>query len=243
MNANLTSLLQSGAATAIDLLYPPECEGCGSAIAHGEYLCQTCTDHLPSLTAPFCKICSQEFHGEITQDFSCVTCGERNYHFDHAVARRRHHGLVRQLIVRFKYGKELHLRQLLADFLEDSLDDPRLKPFDLIVPVPLHPTRQRERGFNQAEEVVQVAAARRNLAWAPVLKRTIYTDTQTVHTRKERMENLRNAFELRKVQSVQSLSILIVDDVFTTGSTADECARVLCKAGASRVQVATIARG
>ncbi|MBA2242324.1 MAG: ComF family protein [Chthoniobacterales bacterium] len=110
------------------------------------------------------------------------------------------------------------------------------------MPVPLHPARKRERGFNQAELLAQSLSARAGLTMREPLERIRYTTTQTAFDRTERMENLRDAFRLRKKANVRGLRVLLIDDVLTTGSTLSECARVLKAAGAISVHAATAAR-
>jgi ComF family protein len=154
-------------------------------------------------------------------------------------------GIVRDLIHRFKYGGEVWVGALLADFLTQGLRDPRLKgrSFDAVVPVPLHPLRRREREFNQAEVLCRELARKNNLAFCEALERLRYTVTQTHFDRRRRMQNLRDAFGLRRNAPVQGKELLLVDDVLTTGSTLDECARVLLAAGARSVRALTVARG
>jgi competence protein ComFC len=154
-------------------------------------------------------------------------------------------GIVRDLIHRFKYGGEVWVGALLADFLTQGLRDPRLKgrSFDAVVPVPLHPLRRREREFNQAEVLSRELARKNNLAFCEALERLRYTVTQTHFDRRRRMQNLRDAFGLRRNAPVQGKDLLLVDDVLTTGSTLDECARVLLAAGARSVRALTVARG
>jgi ComF family protein len=101
----------------------------------------------------------------------------------------------------------------------------------------------RERGFNQAAELGALLSARCGVPLGQVLQRTRYTQTQTRLDRQERMENLRNAFRVRQTAAVQNRHVMLVDDVFTTGSTVDECARILRDAGAASVRVMTVARG
>jgi ComF family protein len=194
--------------------------------------------------APFCAKCSEPFPGAITQTFSCANCENRVLHFDCAVAAYRSRGLVRRLVHQFKYAKQRHLRHPVAGWLRETLHDPRLRSrhFDLIVPVPLHPARQRERGFNQAELLADLLAPSMNLPTHSLLERTRSTTTQTAYDRAERMENLHGAFRLRKNRDVRGLRVLLIDDVLTTGSTLSECARVLRKAGAVSVHAATAAR-
>ena len=109
-------------------------------------------------------------------------------------------------------------------------------------PVPLHPTRLRERGFNQAELIAKILAQKINIPLGCALERIRYTTTQTAFDRIERMENLRGAFRLRKKIGVRGLHVLLVDDILTTGSTLSECARVLREAGARSVYAVTAAR-
>jgi ComF family protein len=131
-----------------------------------------------------------------------------------------------------------------ARWLCAAFDDERLRgrQFDIIVPVPLHPTRQRERGFNQAGLLAELLSPRISIPCKRVLKRIRYTTTQTALDRAERMENLHNAFRLRRNADVRGLHVLLIDDVLTTGSTLSECARVLKRAGAISVHAATAAR-
>jgi ComF family protein len=148
------------------------------------------------------------------------------------------------LVHQFKYAGQRHLRHPLAGWLGETLNDARLRGrhFDLIVPVPLHSTRQRERGFNQATLLAELLAKSIAVPLRPVLERIRYTTTQTAYDRAERMENLHGAFRLRKNRDVRDLRVLLIDDVLTTGSTLSECARVLKAAGAISVHAATAAR-
>src|SRR5256714_1988764 len=229
---------------AASLLYPATCVVCSANAARTESLCPDGQRRAPRIVPPFCSKCSEPFPGAITQPFSCANCEHRVLHFDCAVAAYRSRGLVRRLVHQFKYARQRHLRHPVADWLRETLHDPRLRGrhFDLIVPVPLHPARQRERGFNQAELLADLLAASTSLPTRNVLERTRCTTTQTAYDRAERMENLHGAFRLRKNRDVRGLRVLLIDDVLTTGSTLSECARVLRRAGAVSVHGATAAR-
>jgi competence protein ComFC len=226
------------------LFYPATCVVCSGDVERPEYLCESCRDKAPRITPPFCTKCSEPFFGAITQTFSCANCEHRILDFDSAIASYRSRGLVRDLVHAFKYGRQRHLRHPLAEWLGETMNDPRLRGrrFDMIVPVPLHPARERERGFNQATLLAELFARRAAVPLRPVLERIRYTRTQTAYDRAERMENLRDAFRLRKNLNVRELHVLLIDDVLTTGSTLSECARVLKKAGAVSVYAATAAR-
>jgi len=229
----------------LDALYPPHCAQCRTETTSGEHLCAACAEQAPRIEAPFCRQCSQPFDGAITGEFICHQCRERRLHFDCAVARFRSRGVVREFMHRFKYERHFYLRHPLANWLMEACEDERIatQPFDGFVPVPLHPARLREREFNQAEVLARLLAKRTGKPVMGALQRVRYTTTQTRLDRDERMENLRNAFRVRHASFVQSRHLVLVDDVFTTGSTVDECARVLRQAGAASVRVITVARG
>ncbi len=228
----------------VSLVYPSSCAACAATVEPGAQLCDRCADEAPRLRAPFCARCSQPFAGAITESFVCANCHDRVLHFDAAVSAYRSRGVVRKVMHDFKYGGQLHLRHLLGQWLCETLADPRLagRRFDCIVPVPLHPARQRERGFNQAEVLAGLLGRRSGVPVQALLQRTRYTTTQTQFDRDERIENLAGAFRLRRGGDVQELRVLLIDDVLTTGSTLSECAAVLKQSGAQSVYAATAAR-
>ena len=242
---HLAPLARESANALASLLYPPRCEYCALEIAQTEYLCADCRDSARRIKAPFCERCSEPFEGEITQTFQCSNCAHRHFHFSHAVACFRSRGVVRELIHRFKYDRQFHLRFPLADWLAETMNDPRIasQPFDFFVPVPLHSARLRFREFNQAAALAALVSTKTGVPVLDCLRRVRNTTTQTHFDRAERMENLRNAFQLHHSADVRGRHLVLVDDVFTTGSTVDECARVLVKAGAASVRAVTVARG
>jgi competence protein ComFC len=228
----------------ISLFYPANCELCGEGIARQGYLCASCAEKAPRIVPPFCAKCSEPFSGAIEEEFTCANCAHRKLDFDAAVSAYRSRGVVRIIMLRFKYGHDLHLRHPIAGWLIEAMNDSRLRErtFDMLVPVPLHPARLRERGFNQAELLTKILHAETNVPILGALERIRYTTTQTAFDRVERMENLRDAFRLRKNIRVRDSRVLLVDDVLTTGSTLSECARVLREAGARSVHAVTAAR-
>lgn len=228
----------------VSLFYPAHCAVCNVPIETEEYLCRDCAAKAPRIKPPFCEKCSEPFDGAITGAFACANCAHRTLHFEYAVSAYRGRGVVRKLVHDLKYGGQQYLRHPLTAWLSEALDDPRLRgrPFDGIVPVPLHPARERARGFNQAQLLADSLGERCHLPVWRALERTRYTTTQTAFDRAERMQNLHGAFRLRKNIVVRDLRLLLIDDVLTTGSTLSECARVLKKAGALSVHAATAAR-
>lgn len=229
----------------LSLCYPPHCAMCGADTLSGRHLCDACSGKARTIDAPFCRVCSQPFDGAIDGEFTCSNCGDRQFHFDSAVSSYRSWGVVRDLIHRFKYERHFYLRHQLAEWLAAAMGDERIhaRAADFLVPVPLHRARFREREFNQADVLAKLLSRRAAIPVLGCLRRIRYTTTQTRLDRHERMENLRGAFQVRHPADVQSRHLILVDDVFTTGSTVDECARVLRQAGAASVRVVTVARG
>ena len=233
---------------AVGLLYPPACVACETAVSGGEFLCAACGEEARRIEAPFCRVCSMPFAGEMPEGgFTCSNCLDRRFAFECAVSGWRHTGVVRDVVSRFKYQRQHYLRRPLGRWLAETWEtDARLRegpPVGALVPVPLHARRRRERGFNQAEVLCRSLGRHAGLPVWDTLRRVRFTETQTHLARNERLENLRGAFAMaRRRRPVSGAHLLLVDDVFTTGATVDECARVLRRAGAASVRVLTVAR-
>src|SRR5215510_2212182 len=166
---------------AISLLYPATCTVCGKQVRAGEYLCDGCEAKVIRIVPPFCEKCSEPFEGSINTAFTCANCAHRTIHFDSAVAAYRGRGVVRDVIHQFKYSRQIHLRHLVARWLCAAMDDDRLRnqQFDIVVPLPLHPALERERGFNQASLLAKLLSAQISIPCTPMLERIRYTTTQT----------------------------------------------------------------
>jgi competence protein ComFC len=240
----MLALLRHATEAALSLFYPPHCANCGEDTPKDVFVCPKCAEQAKRIEPPCCRQCSQPFEGAITGEFTCGDCHGRGFHFDCAVASFRAKGIVREFIHRFKYQRERFLRHPLAEWAALGLSDPRItsQPFDAFVPVPLHPTKLREREFNQAESIAQILSARARKPVVIALERVRYTTSQTRFQRSDRMENLHGAFRVRQPDGLLNRHLILVDDVFTTGSTVEECARVLRQASAASVRALTVAR-
>ena len=174
----------------------------------------------------------------------CPNCAGRGWHLTAIVAPFRYEGVTRELIQRFKYGRDSVLARPLGALLAKGLSDPRIrgKTFDALVPVPLHPLREREREFNQSRLLAGRLSRVTGLAVRNLLGRVRATRPQAGFDRETRMENLRGAFAPARTFPAGS-SLLLVDDVATTGATLDACAEVLMDAGAGEVVALVVARG
>ena len=196
-----------------------------------------------------CLICSERlftFAGEppAGEGRVCGLCRRAGPPYQRAVAYGEYSGELRELLHLLKYEGMQPAAEFLGGLLAQAIARLAVTGTYLIVPVPLHGERLRQRGFNQAELLAR--AAHRRLAAncrveAGILRRARATDSQTGLTRHQRRANVRGAFRVTK-NAVAEKTIVVVDDVFTTGITASECARVLMRAGAKQVFVATVAR-
>ncbi len=245
------------ASALLDLVYPRHCEICQKSLESerqgaARWLCNECLDKLPRIEAPFCKICGEPYEGSMTGEFQCGNCADLKLHFEFAVSTCRARDAVRLLVHRFKYQRRLDLRGVLASLLAEVLDDPRLAVLDrtmwTLVPVPLHHARERERQFNQAWELCRELSRSTGFPALKGLRRVRPTTAQASLSRHQRIENLRGAFAMDrsvlKKNALRGGSVLLVDDVLTTGSTTSECARILRReGGVEKVVVITVARG
>jgi len=241
-----------------DLLYPPLCPGCGRRHPRGSglirpALCDACMDDIPRLLPPFCKRCAQAHDGYLPADYACANCADIRFYFETVIAPFKAAGVLRELIHHYKFEGRAELRSTLSVLIETVWDDPRLAPVLespdqwAIVPVPLHPKRRRWRGFNQADDLARALANQSGCILIPALQRLTHTEQQSRLTREQRIDNMRKAFSLSKHKEtnlLQGKNILLVDDVVTTGSTTNACAKVLVsKAKARKVVVIALARG
>ena len=201
------------------------------------------------ITGATCDVCGEGLPGfrNVTQAQICSACKEARPAFLKATAYGSYDGGLRELIHLLKYEQIAPAVGVLGRMLAEAIDKLELGsgPF-LVIPVPLHRSKRRERGFNQAELIGHAALkklASRDFELATdVLERCRVTGSQIGLTRPQRAENIRGAFRVVHLNKVAGRNILLVDDVLTTGTTASECARVLRKAGARQVWVATVAR-
>lgn len=225
------------------LLYPSHCGACGIRVevsSGEELLCQPCREKILRPSGHLCPICSHP----VSELALCSNCEGRDWHLKFIVAACRYEGLVRELIQRFKYGRDLSLVRLLGELMLPAMEDPRFdgKKFDAIVPVPLHPMREREREFNQAALLALRLGGHLGIPVLQLLSRNRVTKPQAGFDRNHRLENLKGAFSVRRGVK-QGAVLLLVDDVSTTGTTLDLCAAVLLDAGAGEVCAVTVARG
>jgi ComF family protein len=269
----LKAFLRRMAETGLEAILPAVCCGCGRIFkiprplsGHpGEaapadrfrslmaaHLCPACGRQFDAVGAPMCSLCGLPFASPHGMDHLCGTCRERPPCFHAARAAGLYRGPLRAAIHQHKYmGRERladPLGRLLWAVLGCCWD---IAGIDRVVPVPLHPSRMRSRGFNQAHALVRrwpkLAKAQGHTVpvdWIAhrVLVRRRATRSQTGLRRDQRAANLYDAFALEAGRRIEGQRVLLVDDVLTTGATADACARALLRGGAAGVRVLTLAR-
>lgn len=240
---SLRSFLNAG----LGFIYPEACQICGAARATSDecFLCAACRASARFIELPFCERCGLPFQGAITNSFECANCRAQDLFYSKARSAILAKDQMLEVIHRYKYQRALWFEPFLAGLLIRQAEPELAKEnWTNIVPVPLHPTKQREREFNQAERLARHLSRATGIPLQTgLLRRVVPTRTQTLLSREERQANVRRAFIVRPGARLAGARIVLVDDVFTTGSTTNACARVLKSAGAGEVCVWTVARG
>jgi competence protein ComFC len=234
----------------LDFIYPPHCIVCGRYLSPQEKdICDFCWDSLSILPDPFCPVCKSFLKVPKTKCGICSVEGESALWGNKNIPMVKSLGTFddhyKSLIHNFKYKRKISLGQRLGERLSENLSlDDRFLDFDFLVPVPLHPARKRERGFNQSEILAEVISKRMNL---PVLKRVLKriknTKDQTNLNAEQREKNVSGAFSLSSAKDGEQIygkKIILIDDVITTGATLRGCAEVLREGGAKKVVGATL---
>jgi ComF family protein len=230
---------------ALDFLYPPLCIGCRGQVAEPGNLCAACWQNIDFLDGPACQCCGLPFDLDPGSDTLCAACLAEPPSFDCARAVMRYDDKSRGPILALKHADRLDLAPAFARWL-DRAGRSLLDESDIIVPVPLHRRRLWSRRYNQAAELARGLGALSGKAVEPMLLRRVRpTPSQgAMPSAKARRRNMRGAFQVPPEQQLaaKDRAVLLVDDVLTTGATADACARVLKRAGVRKVSVLALAR-
>lgn len=229
-------------ATLLDLLLPPRCLKCGVEIGGDGALCAECWRGIAFLQPPCCARCGLPFEIDLGAEAICGACARETPLYARARAALRYDEASRTLVLAFKHGDKLQLAPALGRFMRRAGAE-LLATCDVIAPVPLHWTRLFTRRYNQAAILAHALVRDGDPpVVADLLERHRATPSQGRSGRTERRRNVRGAFALKRSRAVAGRRVLLVDDVLTTGATVSECARTLLDAGATAVDVLTLAR-
>jgi ComF family protein len=234
----------------VRVLLGPSCAVCSVGLEQpfDGPICAICRLNVPKLTAPLCVICGEPLASHVVAGPLCRRCEAHRPRYELARSVGRYDGVLREMIHAFKYGRRRALAEPLAAWLVEAGADV-LTGADAVVPVPLHPLRALERGFNQADDLARLLG---RPVWR-VLRRVRRGHPQAGLRARERQRNVRRAFGLRPrwlqvagrpfgAPRLQNAAVVLIDDVMTTGATLDACSRVLVDAGVRRVTALTVAR-
>ena len=235
----------------VSLFLPADCKICGQALEslNFSYICENCWDKVEWLRMPHCSRCGKPFPASLASpevpSLLCAECRRDSSPFKKVFAATLYEGVMKEAIHLLKYRRKKGIMERLEKILTTyffNMDLPFSK-FDLVVPIPLHRKKLKERGFNQAELLARVIATHFDLKLVKNdLKRVKATKSQTSLSKKQRLENIKGAFQFRNKDEFREKKILLVDDVYTTGTTVREAAKVLKKAKAREVYIFTLAR-
>ncbi|GHB94967.1 ComF family protein [Cerasicoccus arenae] len=245
--ATFSRQLHAWSQNLLDLIYPRECLITNEPVEKESpcrFLSRKAIDRIYFIDDPHCATCGAPFFGELIALRDCPHCRELNPSFDRGRSLFLLRETGRELIHELKYRKGRHL---LPDILSLIRKRPNYLNFlanGILVPIPLHSLRERERGYNQSLLIARQMAEASGCALAPALRRVKHTETQTRLDRAQRQANMRAAFALDpKTKIDPTARYILVDDVFTTGSTLNSAAQELCRAGAKQIDVATLGHG
>jgi ComF family protein len=217
-----------------------------------QWICSDCLPGWMPVTSPMCNMCGMPFKSRQGSDHLCGECIKNPKYFQSARTAAFYTPLTMALIHRFKYNRKIQLAKPLGVILASTfMRFCKIEDYNLIVPVPLHSKRFRQRGFNQAYLLAKEFYRQIQNTTQPALNvtvergslcRTLPTVSQTGLRRKSRLKNVKNAFRTINPSIINTQRILLIDDIYTTGATVNECAKVLLDGGASRIDVLTVAR-
>ena len=245
MRRPLRSALESLAA----VLFPSDCRICCQPLVRLSRIpvCEGCLDSLAPAKVSACSICGEalEFVA-VESEPVCGLCRRVPPNFDFAISFAAYDGALRRLVHLLKYEQLRPAADVIGRLLAECLAARKFDRPVIVVPVPLHRSKKRQRGFNQSELIARSALRYLDSPnfelRTSILRRVRATTSQTGLTRHQRRENVRGAFAVAAPELVKGRAVMIVDDVYTTGTTLNECARILRAAGAEQVVVATVAR-
>jgi ComF family protein len=234
----VVKLLRKCVGWALDFALPARCAGCGTIVADVHSFCSACWTKIEFIGESGCTVCGTPL--EATDASTCGACLAKPPRIARTRAAVAYDDLTRGLAIRLKYGRKVAIAQTMARFMAPLVE---CDPNSILMPVPLHRTRLWRRGFNQSALVARALSRRLKLRSEPLaLRRTRRTPPLKGMSMLQRRRTVAGAFRVDDRAAVAGKTVILIDDVLTTGSTAEACARTLQRAGAARVELITWAR-
>jgi len=215
-----------------NLFFPAICEICGTFTPPLTYVCKSCeTKWLPPIDTHSCLTCGTILHHSKSSPKRCINCLERRYHFQKNVSALPYQHKMKELLLSYKFGKKIHLSRFFARQIIEKIYHSNLSLQNVTLTyVPIHPKRFKQRGFNQAQELARHVAQHFQLPFLGLLSKTNHTVAQALLDHSDREKNIQGVFTpcLRSLEKLkENTTIWLIDDVFTTGATVNECAKML----------------
>ncbi len=236
----------------LNILFPPKCFKCEVSLLDfkNRSICPACLKLISLIEPPFCNICGVPFKLRYNlpnkNSYSCGICRTQTYYFNQTRSLGKYEGILKEALINYKYrGKKEMLKDFMKLYVEAQKNNNYFfsNKLDLILYVPLHKRKLRTRDFDQAYLIAKEISKLSNIPLkVDVLFKKIETAPQAGLKKRLRVKNLRGTFAIRNIASIKDKNILLVDDVFTTGATVNECSKVLKRGGANRIEVFTLAR-
>lgn len=230
----------------LELIYPEKntcfiCDKYDEEIGE-KYICYDCEKNSKKIIPPVCSKCSKPINYDKSTNLCKECCAEGRY-FEMSKSLYSYEGNIKHAIYNFKYYNKPYFYKLFGNLMIDYINKENYLNFDYILSVPLHPSKLCQRGYNQSELLARHISDSLSTPYLDALKRTKKTEKQSEHNKEERKRNLKDAFFVKdSFDKIINKSVLLVDDIYTTGSTVNECSKVLINYGVNKVYVLTIAR-
>ena len=239
----LLDSIRAASKAGFDYILPRNCQACDQATVEGEGLCASCWTDLKRIEAPYCRQCGLPFAKDLfvgEEGVLCGACAAQPPAYGQARAALVYNDLSRKLVIGLKHGGRLDMVRPMAAMMQGAGAD-LIDRADILIPVPIHPTRLLKRRFNQAADLARQIAKRAGKPISHDLIRKKPTPPQSGSPTR-RARNVQGAFEVRDSRTIAGRSVLLIDDVMTTGATVNGCAKAMLRAGAIQADVLCFAR-
>jgi competence protein ComFC len=227
----------------LDFIYPPVCLVCKKPLEFEKplFFCRTCFRNLPWIQGTGCKECGRYLAGAKHSQATCISCTESRRFFSDGVSALFFKDPVKALLFQMKYHGDFGLARPLGGLMTKAFLQSAIPPYpEWLTYVPLHPLRFKERGFNQSGLLAKEIGKRLQLKVIPALERVRFDAVQATLNMQDRIKNIRNAFTIKRNFKIKAEHVLLVDDVMTTGSTLNECAKILRENGIPRITILSL---